>query len=491
MTLFTDRLKGSLSVLLPIALGISAFIFFSLDHGRPLVDYDEATYANVVVDTLNSGDFWTFQLHGQPWIDNKPPLVLWLTMASVAVFGPNEFAFRIISILASVLCCWLVYLIVKQLTKDWIAATIGYFFLLFAFPFFVYAREFRHDSAVTAGVMAALYFYLKARDDKRYLIGIFPAIALGFLAKSVIALLAVPILIAHSLLYSNWSYVKSKYFWAGLPFAMAIVIPWYFVNVTRFGWSFLVQSFYDKVITLAVHGVPRSSPSYLDYFGIFINGYLLWTLVLVAMVLVILYAYFIAKSLDKSAMKDIFFPIGAALFIFAVFTVQRYHLSVYVMIAYPLFAVAIGTGYHHIARAWKKLLVPLSVLMSVLLTFGFIACITRTSIAVQPYVYDERTIGVLYRSDPMKAPLYQYNWIPSESFNFYGDARSTPLNPNEFNGKTIQGPFYLIMPSIGVTYFFYAIDKPINPCLKLLFLGKYFALIYCDRTMQMPNLRYY
>ena len=59
-----------------------------------LIDYDEATYAKVVVDTIKSGDVSTFTLSGHLWFE-KPPLYLWLAIGSVNLFGAHEFAFRV------------------------------------------------------------------------------------------------------------------------------------------------------------------------------------------------------------------------------------------------------------------------------------------------------------------------------------------------------------------------------------------------------------
>jgi 4-amino-4-deoxy-L-arabinose transferase-like glycosyltransferase len=146
-----------------------ATLFLCLDIGRALADYDEASYAKVIIDTLHSGNFATLQLFGQPYID-KPPLIFWMTMGSVKIFGANEFAFRIISILASVLCCWLVYLIIKELTDDEVSATIGFFILLFSGSFFQFGRELRLDSGAVAAILAALLVYIKSWRNERLLL---------------------------------------------------------------------------------------------------------------------------------------------------------------------------------------------------------------------------------------------------------------------------------------------------------------------------------
>ena len=47
-----------------MALVLFAFVFLSLDVMRPLVDYDEAIYAKVVMDKMHSGNVLSFLLSG-------------------------------------------------------------------------------------------------------------------------------------------------------------------------------------------------------------------------------------------------------------------------------------------------------------------------------------------------------------------------------------------------------------------------------------------
>src|SRR3989344_1128783 len=125
-----------------ILLFIVASLYLSWDANRQLVDYDEATYAQVVTETLQTGNFITFQLHDKNWFE-KPPLYLWMAMGFVKIFGEHEFAFRLPSIIFSILCYFLVYYIVRELTGNKIAAAFGFLILLFSNAFFLYAREAR------------------------------------------------------------------------------------------------------------------------------------------------------------------------------------------------------------------------------------------------------------------------------------------------------------------------------------------------------------
>src|SRR5947209_10296631 len=55
---------------------------------------DEATYTSSAIHMIVSGDWMTPTLLGR-WIFEKPPLVMWLSGASMMLFGIGPFASRI------------------------------------------------------------------------------------------------------------------------------------------------------------------------------------------------------------------------------------------------------------------------------------------------------------------------------------------------------------------------------------------------------------
>ena len=67
---------------------------------RPLFLPDEGRYVSVAWEMLQSGDWLTPTLDGMPFF-HKPPLFYWLTAGAVQVFGPNESAARLASVLGA------------------------------------------------------------------------------------------------------------------------------------------------------------------------------------------------------------------------------------------------------------------------------------------------------------------------------------------------------------------------------------------------------
>ena len=63
-----------------------------------LTDLDEGFYASVAWEMCQSGDWRTPSFLGEPWFE-KPPLLYWLMLGSMRLFGENEFALRLPSAL--------------------------------------------------------------------------------------------------------------------------------------------------------------------------------------------------------------------------------------------------------------------------------------------------------------------------------------------------------------------------------------------------------
>ena len=61
---------------------------------RPLIAHDEARYAAIPAEMLESGDWTQLRLAGFRYYE-KPPLGYWMTAASMRLLGPSEFAIRL------------------------------------------------------------------------------------------------------------------------------------------------------------------------------------------------------------------------------------------------------------------------------------------------------------------------------------------------------------------------------------------------------------
>lgn len=458
-----------------ISLVIISLYFLCYQISRPLGDYDEATYAKVVVDTIHSGDISTFTLSGQRWFE-KPPLYLWSAIASVALFGDHEFAYRLPAVFLGALCLWLVYALVKELLDDDLTASIAFLILLFSELFLIFAREARTDQGMIVGILAALFFLIKGWKNDRYLFWIFPAIAVGFLFKSVVVFLAIPVIIIYSLFYQQWNWIKSSSVWKGLLLALVIIAPWHLYETIRFGWAFWnsyvgVQVFQRATTTLT------GTNQYYDYARFFLLYYKPWDLIVIVGTPFI-FLLCISKQLRaKIFVRTLIAPLSAAVMIVLAFTLAQTHLPTYIMPAFPFLAMYVALAFKYLLRLlnakYSKLFVIILAMLLVL-PYSFNGMAGALD-QVLPATYDEQAIGHIYASNP-SGTLYSAGWPILETLNYYGKTSVSYLATSSASGKLLRAPVYFVAGA----------DMS-SPGFKVLYKGNTLSLLYSDADVQLPT----
>lgn len=455
--------------------------FFSLHITTPLYDYDEATYAKVVVDTLASGNIFDLTLSGHAWFE-KPPLYMWLSMGAVKIFSAKEFAFRLPGIMASIVCLFLIYFITKKLTGDVLSATISFLVLLFTPLFYSFAAQGQLDSSVLMCILAVVYFYIRGQSTEKYLFWIFPMVAIGFLYKSVITFLSIPILITFSVCYWQWSWLKNKFLWLGSIISLIIIIPWHLLETLRFGMTFWNNYIGRQVLQRATSTITGTS-GYGDYVNGLFTSSPLWGWVLLALIAIYIGVYIRTKSEVRSiSYRHMLAPLCSAFFILGLFSIARTHLPFYIMPIFPFIALFIGMLFHNLTSEENVLSYWALILVSCLIAIGIYYFWTPSFSVPFWGVTDEAVAGKMYRTQPEQLPLYAIGWPNLETLNYYADTKTIYREPELTPEALINGPFYAVMASSNLPIIFY---KDINntwKCrygdLEILYYGPKLMLVY-------------
>ncbi len=213
----------------------------------PLLDPTESRYAEIARKMLETGDWLVPQVdYGVPFW-GKPPLSMWMSAIAMAMFGVNEFAARLPSLLLTAGCGAMVYgLAVLRSGRDlalWALAAFATTGLVF-----ISAGAVMTDPSLmfaTTLSMAAFWIALHGPDAARRAAGMafFVGLALGLLAKGPVAVVLTMLPVgAWTLWTRQWHAVWSRVPWLwGTLLALALAVPWY--------WA-----------------AERASPGFLDYF---------------------------------------------------------------------------------------------------------------------------------------------------------------------------------------------------------------------------------
>jgi 4-amino-4-deoxy-L-arabinose transferase-like glycosyltransferase len=222
--------RGAITVILVLVCGLR---FVNLGFGE-IQEWDEALYAVRAKSVVHFGDWLDQTKHsvGGLYSASHPPLFIWLTAITYEVFGINNFTTRIWSAIFSSGTIILVYLIAR-LFMNRPRAVLGAV-LLGTIPIFTfYSRQGQLDVPFLFFFTASIYLWLLflERGERRWLILSGVTFGLSLATKSLSGILAIPVIIAPSLLYQPTKSSERSRLWLAhfLHFIIGvlIVLPWY------------------------------------------------------------------------------------------------------------------------------------------------------------------------------------------------------------------------------------------------------------------------
>jgi 4-amino-4-deoxy-L-arabinose transferase-like glycosyltransferase len=218
---------------------------------RPLAVPDEGRYGEVGRWMLQSGDWLTPRLNGIPFF-HKPPYLYWLEAASLATFGVNAWALRLVPALHAGLMLLALYLAARAISTEAIARR-AVVMLGTSLSFLVGGQYVNHDMLVACWIGVAIWcfafaFMAGARPNTMLARLGFMACALGMLSKGLIGLALPGLVILIWLLWTR-QFKKIRFLpWlSGLSLFALIAAPWFVMAQQKypalFDYMFIGQQF--------------------------------------------------------------------------------------------------------------------------------------------------------------------------------------------------------------------------------------------------------
>ncbi len=256
---FLKNETARLSILL---LLIVFTAFFMNLGGAPLFDVDEGAFSEATREMLISKNYITTYLNGIPRFD-KPVLIYWCQLASVSLFGQNEFAFRLPSALAGALWSFSIFAFMRRETGNR-TAFLSAALMALSLQVLVISKAAIADALLNCFIAITMLSLLNhyRTGSKAALIGAFAASGLGMLTKGPIAIL-IPAT-ASCLFYLQLKELR-KWFSLifnphGLLIFLIISLPWYILEYQDQGMAF-IQGFFFK------HNIDRFNTSFEQHSG--------------------------------------------------------------------------------------------------------------------------------------------------------------------------------------------------------------------------------
>jgi 4-amino-4-deoxy-L-arabinose transferase-like glycosyltransferase len=247
-----------------MCVGLAALLYL-IGLGRPpLWEPDEGRYAEIAREMLVNHDYITPRNNFVRYFE-KPPLVYWVTAASLTVFGPNEFAVRLQAAIASIGQVAITGILAAGMfgttAGAWAALALALSPLFFAF-----ARFATPDPALAFFLTAAMAcFYEGAQSSElpghindRWMLAAAVMLALGTLTKGPVALVlgaAIAMLWlvwerrSHDILQIPWLKCTGLY--------LVLTLPWFVATARRnpdFLYFFIVHEHFERYVASTEHG---------------------------------------------------------------------------------------------------------------------------------------------------------------------------------------------------------------------------------------------
>lgn len=223
--MFLNREKSYTNIyIFYIVLCIIIYILGSLFI--PLMEIDSVQYANISREMLQNKSFLQIFDQGKDYLD-KPPLLFWLSSLSMYLFGLNDFAFRLPSILMAILAIYSTYKFTLLYYSNEIAA-LAALVLASTQAMFLITHDVRTDTMLMAWVMLAIWqfaFWLNNRKWSSLIIA-FTAVAFGMMTKGPIALM-VPVFsfAPHLIMHRNFKMLFRWEYLLGIGIIIILLIP--------------------------------------------------------------------------------------------------------------------------------------------------------------------------------------------------------------------------------------------------------------------------
>lgn len=374
-----------------ITLTAAALYLFKLGTGA-LLDWDEATYAQISREMAASGHWLSPTWAHQPFF-KKTPLLFWLQAGLFHCFGVSEFWARFPSAVAAIAVVLLTYFIARRLATP-NAGVVAAFVLMTMSHFDRAAREGMTDTLLCFCIFLAIYAWLRLRrESPAWFYVLCAAIGAGAMIKGP-AVLVAPLAIAADWLITRdpEKRLARRHYFFGALLVFAIVAPWHIWMIAHYGRAFLHQYVGIELARRVTTKFEGSSGGLTYYVLVIVFGAFPWSLVS----LIALGKWIRNRDWDNSLM-----------WMFAGIVLIGYSLlptghQWYIFLIYPALAIEVGRLLAESGERWRVVRYASVVVLAAGMMVAFIKLVRRQG---DPFTNQVAQLATLAGGDRQSGPL--------------------------------------------------------------------------------------
>ncbi|MBN3908906.1 MAG: glycosyltransferase family 39 protein [Nostoc sp. NMS1] len=480
-------------------LVISLVLWLIFLGNSPLRDWDEGTYALVAREIYRTGNWLYPTLQGEPFL-LKPPLMQWLIAWCYQLGGVQEFTIRLPGAVLTALGVPLLYLVGRLAFKQNLPALFAALVYLTMLPVVRHGRLAMLDGMTISFFLLLLFCLLKARQNRKYALGVGFCLGLIILTKGMIVLLFGAIACLFLLADRQLYLLKSPYLWVGILLGNTPAIAWYIAQWQHYGNTFLEVHFQAQAFDRLTQTVEGNNGPVWYYLLELVKYGFPWLLFLPG-------GLYLAWKKRYETWGSLVL-LGTIIYLGTI-SFMRTKLPWYVMPVYPFLALAIGANLsevwqnRHFRVRWTIFLAIISIAGLGGCVYFFIkkqlilivmSIVLVTSMGIAAWLVKQRDrnfILVLFTGMYLVLTLLvsSQSWIWELKEAFPVKPVAALIRQHVLPGTTIYSSFAYNRPSLD----FYSDCKVISAsvaALKEHFYNKSYLLLD-NTTLQQTNLSEY
>ncbi|MBE7629155.1 ArnT family glycosyltransferase [Tenacibaculum piscium] len=305
----------------------------------PLMANDSAQHATMGMRMFLSDNFAELLKGENPYLD-KPHMHFWLAGLSFKIFGLHEWAYRIPSILATIIGAYSVFQLTKKL-YDKSVAHYGSLIFLTSQSIILANHDVRTDAILTGATIFAIWQLFEYVSTKKTVNIVLGAIAMGisFSTKGFYGIAIILFsLFSHIIYTKNYKALFSyKILLALLVFFLSIT-PVLYAYYLQFGWEGVEFILWNQNVNRATaKGFNQSSPDYFFFFHSLLWVFLPWAFLMYYGMFYQLKKWIQNKCKNTSGVE--FLTIGGVLITLLIISFSKFKLPHYLNPLLPLLAI--------------------------------------------------------------------------------------------------------------------------------------------------------
>jgi 4-amino-4-deoxy-L-arabinose transferase-like glycosyltransferase len=239
-----------------IIIAAASVLFFHSLGKVHLFDWDEINFAESAREMIATDNYMQVQINYEPFWE-KPPLFFWMQVASMKMFGVNEFAARLPNAVCGIITLLVLFAIGRRLHNEQFAF---WWVLIYAGTFLphMYFKSGIIDPWFNLFIFLGIYFlgiFLSAKEERKNVLKplLLSALftGLGILTKGPVAMMVLLLTYTLFLFFNRGKGLAAlkHYFYWGLG-VVIVTLLWFGLEIAQHGWWF-VNEFITYQIRLA------------------------------------------------------------------------------------------------------------------------------------------------------------------------------------------------------------------------------------------------